>query len=702
MGRWVVGASGRLSGVGDRITIPTSDSQGSSGPRRASLGRVLGLLGAAALVGVFVAALGGQDTPTSDVAAVEDGVAAPPIVERVERPLDSAVFPGTGSVTAVVEVDGALLAAVSGDFWGTSIWLLDEASDTWNLTDGLAGVWVLDVASHPEGVVVVGFDRFDRSPALFVGRPGSLEARAIDMRPGQIPSRVESTSEGVFVFSRFGDAFTSSLPGSVYRLDAEFGLEWLQSDTGDALVDDVFELDGSVIAVGSGAGAPRMWRVGSEARLEPIDVGIDVTRGRIAAAGVLGTGDVVGLVVESLEGSLPATAVYRLEPPYDQIDEPIAGTWDRLVPIGGDLLALPADGVVMLRTVGEASWDATRAVYLDDTDPLADPVERPVLIGDAVRRASGDLVFAGTTSGRTTVPIVASEGTVGLRFELASRRWSLIDEAGDGGAVHIGRTQVAIRDGSVVVRDGFDERWVQPVFADEDSVGGQVEVVELDFGFLLTASRPYQSLWFSLDGDAWQLIARDPFRVAGSGDEALALVGGVDEIVALRIDRNGPVEVGRAIDPLPITGDRFARVTGLGYVSGPVDGAVYASSDGLDWAALDLGVDVDSLLVIANTLAVRTAEGWFTFESEGDLAPIRLPDGSLATRFDLVSVRDALLWINGADSWITADSESWIDVSLGIWEGADGLMFDAWVGGGDVIALIGGPDDRAFYKALYR
>lgn len=686
--------------MGDRISIPTSDSRDSIRRPNGSVGRVLGLIGAVLVALLLFAALGDRDAETADVVSVEDQVAPPPAVDEIERPLDSVVFPGTGSVTAVTELDGDLIAAqLSDSFLGTAIWRLDDASQTWVLTDALEGVAVLDMAPQPDGLVVVGFDRFDRSPALIVGRLGSLHARPIEMGAGQIPHRVEFAGGDFFVLSRFGDSFTSSLPGSVYRVDASWNLERLRSEDGDSLIGDIFERDGDVVAVGSAGGEPGAWGVGADGVLEPIEMGIDVTGGRISAAGVTESGEVLGLVVGLFEGSLLSTAVYRLEAPYDQMDEPTPGTWNRLVQTDGGLLALPADGVVMYRTTDGVVWDEERASYEDLQGVSAEPTEQPMIIEDAVVRSSGETVFAGTTSGRHPRPAVGSRSAVGRQFDIPSAKWALVEEVDSGvGTVHVGGIQVAIREGVVVVRDGFEQRWTQPVFADEPSVGGLVEVVELDFGYLLTVTRPYPSLWFSSDGTAWQLIARDPIRVTGSGGEAVAFVGPSDDISVFAIGRTGLVQRARGVDLLPVTGDRLGHVDGLGYVSGPVDGTVFVSADGVEWFALEFGLNVDSIQPGSDSLAIRTSSGWLRYGlSDTGLTPIRSPLGPLAPTDQMFVVNGGLLFTDRAQSWVTSDFMHWTDVSLGVWAGADGVLLDVWVDEDRVVGMIGGSADRSFY-----
>ena len=121
-----------------------------------------------------------------------------------------------------------------------------------------------------------------------------------------------------------------------------------------------------------------------------------------------------GLVVGGFGSDLPSTAVYRLEPPYGRLDEPIPGVWDRLVPAGEELLALPENllalpgsGMTTYRTDSGIAWVAGRARF---TGPGGGgPGEGTIVISDALSRASAGLVFSGASSGQDSAPIVAAE-----------------------------------------------------------------------------------------------------------------------------------------------------------------------------------------------------------------------------------------------------------------------------------------------------
>lgn len=311
-----------------------------------------------------------------------------------------------------------------------------------------------------------------------------------------------------------------------------------------------------------------------------------------------------------------------------------------------------------------------------------------MLIEDAVIRESGDLVVGGAVSGQWRSPVVASEGTVGESFELPTGPWARVDEVQGGREiVHIGGIHVSLDDDVVTVSESFDGPWVQPVFADEPSVGGAVEVVELDFGHLLVATRPYRSLWFSTDGMAWQLIERDVVALAGSGDSALVIVGRDGGVETLSVDRTGVTELEPGSE-LDLRG-RLGHVPGLGYVTGPVEGRVYVSDSGAEWSALELGTRVDDLQFGDQGIAVRTESGWLRYSTAGALTAIVTPDGGSILGRDAFLV-DGGLSILDDGLWVTSDFALWTEVPFGIWEGADGPLAFLVVGAREVVAQLGG------------
>lgn len=434
-----------------------------------------------------------------------------------------------------------------------------------------------------------------------------------------------------------------------------------------------------------------MWVVGVDGALEPIEFDLGLESGRLAAAGRV-DGDLVGLVISGFGTELASTSVYRLEPPYTVLDEPIPGAWDRVVPGGDELLALPEEFLALpdgtlttYRTPSGISWVAGRTRFVPPGD--GDRGERTMLIEAAVFRESGDLVVVGTASGQWRFPVVASEGEVGGSSEIASNPWSVVDRAESGRRViHIGGIHVCVYEDVVTVRDGFGRPWMQPVFADESSVGGVVDVVELDFGYLLSATRPYRALWFSTDGTAWQLVERDVIDVAGAGDTAFALVNPGGDIEVLTIDRSGRTERSNLEPPI---GERLGHVPGIGYITGPVDGSVYTSGSGTEWAALDLGFEVDDLQIGDASIAVRTESGWLSYSQTGLVRAIERPDREAILDRDAFLVDGGLAVLDGG-FFVTSDFVQWTEVPFGIWDGADGPLSFLEVDQERVVAQLGG------------
>lgn len=687
--------------VDHRIEIPTSEPDRSPN-RKPSFGfRTIAVvsLAAALILVLTLSEFGGSGSDPTGA----DGEIAPPATvpgEDTRPPLNAIALPGTGTVTAIVELDGNVVAIAAGDHWGSSVWRLDDASGTWSLAIALPGVTVLDAIAFGDGMAVVGFDLFDRTPSLFTGPADDLEPVPLDMGTGEVPYRVDDQAGSLYISSRFGDG-SARAPAATYRIEPD-GASTRLEPRGDAIVEHVVTSDRSVLAVGSAGGRPAMWRVGPAGELEPIDIDLDLDDGGIAAAGTLPSGEAVGLVIGGFGSGLPSTAVYMLEPPYRRLDEPIPGVWDRLVPAGPELLALPesllalpASGVTVYRTDSGVGWVAGRAPF---TGPGGGgPGEGTIVISDALFRGSGDLVVSGASSGQESFPIVASEASIGATVSAPAERWLAVEEIEPAiEVVHVGGIQVGVSEGVVTVRDDFGRPWTRPVFADEASVGGFVDVVELDFGYLLSATRPYPSLWYSSAGSAWQLMERDVIRIAGSAGSAIALVGKSDAPSLLRIDSTGVAEVVSDVDPSLTTSDRLGRVGSLGYVAGPIGGAVYVSETGVEWSALDLDVAVDAIQIGADALAVRTSSGWLRYEaSTHSLTQIRTPSGD-PLRLQVASINGGLLFGDRAFAWVTTDFRRWSNVSLGAWEGADGVLFDLWADEREVVALVGGPSRWTF------
>lgn len=628
----------------------------------------------------------------SDAIGGDGEIAPPPTVESdTTRPaLNSFRLPGTGTVTSIVEVGGDLVAVAAGDHWGSSIWRLDDASGTWQVTDGLPGIAAVDAVAHPRGLAVVGYYTLDRSPVLLVGPVTDLQPTPLELGTAEVPYEIDLVTDALVVSARFGDGSTGAT-SSTYLIDEDVRARRLGAPNGFALIDGVLSRGGDVIAFGSASGRPAMWTVGADGILEPIEIDLGLESGRIAAAAEVG-GEFVGLVIDGFGTELASTSVYQLEPPFDVLDEPIPGAWDRLVPGDDEVLALPnsfsalPDGALSTyRTPSGIAWVAGRTRFVPPGGE--DRGEQTMLIEDAVFRDAGALVVAGTASVIERFPVVASEGGVGSSFEVPSSPTSLVDpDAGGVDIVHIGGIQLALRDDVVMVRTDFGEPWVQPVFADEPSVGGVVDVVELDFGYLLSSTRPYRALWYSSDGNAWQLIAGDVIQVAGSGASALAISSRDGESAALTVGPSGVAELETAFLPI---GDRLGHVLGVGYVAGPVEGAVYVSDTGADWTALDVGAAVDAVQFGDGAVAVLADSRWLRYDEAGGMSALLGPDGEpVPPRQTFIVDGGLFLWDRSGFS-VTSDFVDWTEVPLGAWEGADGPLVHLEVGENEVIAQLG-------------
>ena len=321
-----------------------------------------------------------------------------------------------------------------------------------------------------------------------------------------------------------------------------------------------------------------------------------------------------------------------------------------------------------------------------------------MLIEDAVIRESGDLVVGGAASGQWRFPVVASEGAVGDSFTIPAGPWALVEEIeADREIVYVGGIQVSLHEDVVTVREGFGQPWIQPVFADEPSVGGVVDVVGLDFGHLLAATRPYNALWFSTDGMAWQLIERDVVALAGSGDSALAIVRRDGELDTFTVDRTGVIGPESVSEFGPPFGGRLGHVPDLGYVTGPVDGRVYVSDSGTEWTALELGSSADDLQFGDEALAIRTASGWLRYSTGGATTPIGTPDDDGSTLGRDAFLVDGGLSILDRGFWVTSDFARWTEVPFGIWEGADGPLTFLEVSASEVVAQLGGEREGSLF-----
>ena len=152
----------------------------------------------------------------SDPRVIDDEIAPPPTVEGdgSRAALNSFPLPGSGTVTSILELDGELVVIAAGDFWGSSVWRLDETSGTWESAGGVAGVRIVDAVVHPDGLAAVGVGTFDRNPVLLIGPATDLRQISLEFVTGEIPYEIDFVAGSLFVSARFqdgsGDPSTSS------------------------------------------------------------------------------------------------------------------------------------------------------------------------------------------------------------------------------------------------------------------------------------------------------------------------------------------------------------------------------------------------------------------------------------------------------------------------------------------------------------
>ena len=669
--------------VDDRISIPTSDDAAASvepEERSAGVWWIAGLIGLLALVGGVVAV----STSSTEV-AVPGELSAPDTAGLPEPDAVSVEFPGFGGITAIVGIDQDLFAVVSGN-WGSTIWRLGAADDVWRIADHFPGVTVVDAVAVDERLLLAGFESLAAGSVVLTGEPGSMRALDVDIDDRFVPTRIRPGASGAFVFTAVGGQPATFLGGPALWVN-DGNVTTLDPGDPRAGIEDVVEYAGELFAFGSARGQPAMWVVSPSGELEPRAFDLHLGSGRVAAAAVAPSGTLIGLVVGRLGNSLDSTAVVELEDPHTILDVPTAGVWNELVELPDSLLALPADGSVAYRTTDGVEWVLERVTL--------PPSGTDLLLEDVFVLASGDEVFAGAGGQSSRVPSLASTASIAAVFELPEGGWKLIESANEVGIVHLGRLQVGIDGGVVVVRDGFGVDWLQPVFADVPSVGGRVEVFELDFGYLLTASRPFDGLWFSPDGRAWQLIGNGLLRVAaGRGDEALVVAEGEMS----RVTPDGVVAIDTAEEFASFLGGVFDWVDGVGYVTQSPDGTLRTSLDGAAWADLDIDGDVSEAIVVGGRLAIRQSETWHVLDpTSGNPHPVMVPEGASIESLTLIR-RSVVLVRDRARFWLSEDLETWLDASLGIWHGTDGVLVDGWITPDGVVGVIGGADETGLYR----
>lgn len=643
---------------------------------------IAGVIGLIGLVGGVVA------VSNSAAEVSEPGELSAPDTAGLPEPDAIAVeFPGFGSVTAITSIDQDLVAVVSGN-WGSTIWRLDTADDVWRIVDFFPGLSLVDAVAIDGYLLAAGFETLDTGPVVLTGEPGSMRALDLEIADRFIPTRIRVGAAGSFVFTAVAGQSATFLGGPALWVN-DRNVTILDPGSRRAGIEDVVEYAGELLAFGSDGDRPAMWAISSLGDLEPREIDLDLGSARVAAAAVAPSGMLIGLVVGRLGNPLISTAVVELEAPHAILDVPTVGVWNELVELPDRLIAIPADGPVAYRTTDGVDWVYERVTLTRSDADLA--------LEDVLVLPSGEEVFAGAAADRQggRTPSLVSNASLAVDFELPEEGWRLIESVDEIGIVHLGSIHVGIDGGVVVARAGFGADWFQPVFADVPSVGGRVEVFELDSGYLLTASRPFEGLWYSADGRAWQLIENGLLRVAaGRGDEALVVAEGEMS----RVTPDGVVSVDNGEEFVSFLGGVFEWVDGLGYVIELPDGTLRASSDGAVWS--DLGIDVEegAGLVVGGRLAVRQGGTSQVLDpSSGELRGVTVPEGASAGTLTEIR-RNVVLVRDRARFWLSEDLENWVDASLGIWNGTDGVLIDGWITTDGVVGVIGDAEGTGLYR----
>ncbi|MBT8211629.1 MAG: hypothetical protein KJN71_00655, partial [Acidimicrobiia bacterium] len=631
----------------DRIEIPTSDDDAppyGSELSGAGVWWIAGVVGLLALIGGVVAA----SNPASETS--EPGELVAPSTAGLPEPDAVAVeFPGFGGVTALVILHQDLLAVVSGN-WGSTVWRLDAADDVWRIADFFPGVSLVDAVAIGGDLVMAGFETIDAGSIVLTGEPGSMRAIDLEIADHFVPTRIRVADTGTFVLTAVGGRSATFLGGPAL---------WIHDGTATVLdpgsrsgIEDVVDHAGEVFAFGSDSGRPAKWAISRTGGLEPRELDLDLGPVRVAAAAVTPSGMLIGLAVGQFGGPLDSTAVVDLDAPHTILDLPTAGVWNELAELPDGLVALPADGSVAYRTSDGVEWAFERVKLTPSDVDLA--------LQDVLVLAPGHEVFAGAAAGGegVRIPALASNARLGADFELPEGGWTFIEPVDEIGIVHLGRIHVGIDGGVVVVRPSFGEEWFQPVFADVPSVGGRVEVYELNTGYLLTASRPFEGLWYSPEGRAWQLIENGLLRVAvGGGDDALVVAEGEMS----RVTPDGVVPVDTAEEFVSFLGGVFDWVDGVGYVTQRPDGTLLRSADGSVWS--DLGIDAEEgeALVVNGRLATGQGGRWRVLDpTSGGLRAVTVPQGAAVD--SLTEVRRGVVLVRDrARLWLSDDLETWVD-----------------------------------------
>lgn len=692
-----------------QISIPSSDGDSNGRAPAAQPRRRQTLLLAALAVlvaGAYLAIDRPSVSPTEDPTVIVGSPRDTPVASDIDLYPSVAVeatrFPGTGVVSAILDDGAALTVFVAESHAGTAVWHRQNGDAAWQLVDDYPGVDIVDAVSFDGIVVAVGIRSDSRAGVVLSGEFGSMVPIEVAFDRLETPHQLSVVDQEVFVMTRRGDPALADVGGRLFR--SVDGSAFTPESVGPVThgIETVVLRDDAILAFGRAGSAPAGWDVTRPGDPQPLEIGLDGVEGSIRAAAVSPHGDLLGLVSESLGFRIPGTSVYQLEPPFDQLTVPIPGVWDRLVPDDATLVALPVEGSRTLVTADGRLW-SLREERFDPLDVGLTPrneeqSEWPLLV--TTYSVAPDRVIVGGRGGPDSdLPVVGSLRDVGRSFDVPTDAWTMVDELAGGVAVHhFGTVHIGSLNEVVVVREGFGDDWTQPVFADQPSVGGIAQVIETELGFLLHAQRPVPLLWFSRTGRAWEPIASNVVGVAGHGDEILIVESSTEGLTVTRIGDGDVTHVDSNLSDFASTGHEMGWVDGLGYVFGPLDGALIRSMDGSFWTVVPTPVEVADIVMSDGHLAVRPTLGpWMGYRSETQAFERSiLPDLS-GSDFQMFEHRNRLTILTATGSYVSADALDWIDVSTGIWEGVDGVLYDAWILEDEVIGLIGDDSHRALF-----
>jgi hypothetical protein len=643
------------------------------------------------------------DAPPSAVASPSNALGANDVPQHPPVVVEATGFPGTGTVTAIIDEGAVLSVFVAESYSGTAVWQSELGVSAWHIVDQFPGVDIIDAVSFDGAVVAVGVYSASRQGVVLSGELGSMTEIDVALDRLETPHRVSVAGNEAFVLTRRGEPSLADLAGRLFRTSdgVRFEAEVVGPSAHGA--DSVVIRDGRVLAYGRAGSNPAGWDISKAGDPQRLDIDLGDVEGSIRAAAVSPAGDLVGLVSDALGFRIPETAVYNLEPPFEQLTAPVPGMWDRLVVDGETLVALPVAGTRTTVTVDGRLW-SLREERFDPLDigltPQSSEQSHLPLQIVAYSATTDRVVIGGSGGPGGNVPIVGSLRDVGRAFDMPSDAWTMLDDL-DGGVLvqHFGGIQIGLLNDVVVTRETFGEPWTQPVFAGEPSVGAVTDVIETELGFLIMAHRPVPLLWFSRTGNAWEPIARDVVGVAAHDGEILIVAATTDGLTVTSISDGVVEQIDSNLTELGGIGPEMGWVDGLGYVTGPVDGALLVSPDGARWTIVQPPIRVDEIAMSAGRLGIlERPASWMGYRWKAEMFESANLPNLAEVEYQIFVHRDLITILGSTGSYVSRDSVDWLEVSTGVWEGVDGLVYDLWLLDDEVIGLIGDAGHQALYR----